>query len=100
MNRSDTIAQLTEALARAQGSFPAVQKSGKNAHLNNAYATLDDIIAAVRAPLAKNGLSVVQPLSSIEDGLVLETVLMHASGEWLASCTVVPTLSANKAENE
>ena len=86
MKRSETISALTEALAKAQGAFPAVQKSGENKHLGNQYSTLDDIIAAVRKPLAANGLSFLQPLVSLEDGaLVLETILMHQTGEWVGS---------------
>jgi len=101
MKRSETISALTEALAKAQGAFPAVQKSGKNEHLRNQYSTLDDIIAAVRKPLAANGLSFLQPLVSLEDGLlVLETVLMHQTGEWVSSEVAVPSLSGNRAVNE
>jgi len=101
MKRSETISALTEALAKAQGAFPAVQKSGENKHLGNQYSTLDDIIAAVRKPLAANGLSFLQPLVSLEDGaLVLETILMHQTGEWVSSEVAVPSLSGNKAVNE
>jgi len=101
MKRSETISALTEALAKAQGAFPAVQKSGENKHLGNQYCTLDDIIAAVRKPLAANGLSFLQPLVSLEDGaLVLETILMHQSGEWVGSEVAVPSLSGNRAVNE
>jgi len=101
MKRSETISALTEALAKAQGAFPAVQKSGENKHLGNQYSTLDDIIAAVRKPLAANGLSFLQPLVSLDDGaLVLETILMHQTGEWVGSEVAVPSLSGNRAVNE
>lgn len=100
MKHSETISALTEALAKAQGSFPAVQKSGENKHLGNQYSTLDDIIAAVRKPLAANGLSFVQPLTADEGTFLLETILMHQSGEWLSSEATVPNLSGNRAVNE
>jgi hypothetical protein len=77
--------KLATALAKAQGEFPAVRKSGTNPHLRNEYVTLDDIIAAVRAPLAQHGLSFVQLLNSNNgDGaLTLRTVLLHESGQFL-----------------
>ena len=101
MKRSETISALTEALAKAQGAFPAVQKSGENKHLGNQYSTLDDIIAAVRRPLATNGLSFLQPLVSLDDGaLALETILIHQTGEWVSSEVAMPSLSGNKAINE
>lgn len=101
MKHSESIAELTEALAKAQGAFPAVQKGGVNPHLKNRYSTLDDIIAAVRKPLAENGLSFVQPLTTSEDGtLMLETVLFHQSSEWMSSTAPLPTLTESRGINE
>ena len=99
MDRSDNISQLTCALAKAQSEFEAVAKVHHNPFLKNHYATLDDIIAAVRGPLSSNGLSFVQPLSSTDTGWVLETIVMHESGEWLGCSSVIPTLADNKGVN-
>lgn len=102
MDRSDTIIALTAALAKAQGEFTAAKKSRENPHLKNHYATLDDVINAIRAPLSKNGLAIIQPLTSHGDEYVqyvLETVLMHESGEWLSSSANIPPLDGNRAVN-
>ncbi len=43
---------------------------------------------AIREPLAKNGLSVTQTLGNDpvkENILIVETTLLHSSGEWIAS---------------
>ena len=81
-----SVDKLAAALAKAQGEFPAVQKTGRNPHLRNEYATLDDIIGAIRAPLAKHGLSFVQLLGTNGLGVAtLRTVLLHESGQRLES---------------
>lgn len=99
-NRSESISSLASALAAAQGEFAAATKSRENPFLKNMYATLDDIIAAVRVPLSKNGLSFMQPFTSDDTGeYTLETILFHESGEWYSSKAVVPRF-AGKGINE
>ena len=84
------INELAAALAQAQGKFKPVSKTGKNPHLRNEYATLDDIIGAIRGPLSEHGLSFVQLLSSNGDGVTnLKTILLHESGQQLESSVTV-----------
>ena len=71
MKQSEQVKELAAALVKAQGQFQPAKKSGKNPHLKNKYSTLDDIIEAVRGPLAKNGLSFLQMLDSDGDGPAL-----------------------------
>ncbi len=85
MIRSEAINELTIALAKAQGAFAAVAKSRSNPFLKTRYATLDDIISATRKPLSDNGLAVVQTIAQGEGGMDMETTLLHASGQWIAS---------------
>ena len=100
MNQSEHITALCEALSKAQGAFPGVRKTGKNPHRNSEYATLDDVITAIREPLAANGLSFVQPLRSDDDGVyLLETRIMHTSGEWISSHLAIPEFEANRGMN-
>lgn len=99
MERSESIAALAAALSAAQGQFKAAQKSRTNTFLKNKYATLDDIIAVVREPLHKNGLSFIQPLTGTGDGFEIETILIHESGEWLSCKSAIPNWAA-KGVNE
>jgi hypothetical protein len=99
MNRSDTIAQLSAALAQAQGEFTPAQKRGKNPQFKSGYATLDDVIASVRGPLAAHGLAVVQPLTNEGEQFILETILLHESGEWIGTETLIPHMEGNRATN-
>jgi len=83
-------AQISAALAIAQGKFQAPKRSkpvtvrtktGESYQF--AYAPLDEIIDAVKQPLAENGLSWVQYLQFPEGKTVLNTEILHASGERL-----------------
>ena len=89
MQRSDQIDQLATALAKAQGAMTSAEKDGKGNY--GKYASLAAIWDAIRAPLSVNGLSVTQTMSMDDGRPILETTLMHASGQWETSC--VPILA-------
>lgn len=81
---SNQIESLVEALSNAQSSIENVSKD-KQAY-GYKYADLASCLAAVKKPLADNGLSVSQIVSQDKDGKqVLITLLMHKSGQWLKS---------------
>ena len=85
MNRSESIASLATALAKAnlEMSNPAFDK--KNSHFNNGYASLAAVLNAIRQPLAKQGLSLIQTISTEPGSVTITTSLIHASGEWLSA---------------
>lgn len=85
-SKSESIAELAKALAKAQGEMEAAKKDSANPFFNSHYADLASVRDAIREPFAKNGLAVAQiPASVATDGTVrLSTMLMHASGEWIA----------------
>ena len=90
MNKSESIQLLAAALSKAQAEMPAIKFDSKNPFLKNDYASLGAIIAGVRPVIAKHGLSVAQ-LTFGEDGVAgVETVLMHASGEWISQSISMP----------
>lgn len=84
---SQTIADLATALAKAQGEIENAVKDGKNPHFKgSSYATLASIWNAIRAPLSKHGIAVMQCPSTDENGSVLMTTrLVHSSGDWMQS---------------
>lgn len=85
MMHSDSIDQIASALAKAQGAMKAATKDAANPHLNSKYATLAAVVEAIREPLAKHGLSIVQPIMETDEGPILVTMLLHESGQWLSS---------------
>ena len=76
------------ALSAFQGDLMPAKKTEENPFFGMKYASLASVWDAVRKPLAENGLSVTQTLGNDlvkNDILIVETTLLHKSGEWLAS---------------
>ena len=83
--QSDTVGAVFTALAEAQKTIQNPTKNAKNSHFKNTYTTLDEGLNVVREALSAVGLCVFQRTYMTDTVLMLETVLGHSSGEWLAS---------------
>lgn len=90
VKRSESIAALAAALSKAQGEFAAARFDAVNPFLKNRYASLGSIIEAAKPVMAKNGLSVAQPVTSDGTAVSVNTLLMHESGEWIESVMSLP----------
>lgn len=85
MQRSETITKLAESLSKFQSAVTMPSKN-RNNFFGRKYADLGAIFAAIQNPLADQGLSITQPISFTQEGkLIIETYLLHTSGEWIAS---------------
>jgi hypothetical protein len=84
MERSETIGKLSEALAKAQGEMKPASFDAQNPHFRSRYATLASIMEACRAALSRNQIAVVQGTSVVEDRVIVTTMLIHASGEFIS----------------
>lgn len=87
MNTTQSIANLAKALALAQREIKPALQDSTNPHFRSKYASLTAIYNACREPLAKNGLSVIQGVVEHEGSTILETMLMHESGEYISAGT-------------
>ena len=85
MSMSPTIGKLAGALSKAQGSISTALKNKENLFLKSSYSTLTAVWDACRDALVANELSVVQNPQFEGTQLVLETILMHSSGEFIIS---------------
>ena len=91
MNRSDSIAALAKALASAQSTMPGAVKVKMNPHFKNRDADLESGVDATKTPLSKNGIAYAQfARTSEKDEIVIETILMHESGEWISGEIAIP----------
>jgi hypothetical protein len=90
MKMSDSIAQLAEALSKAQGQIDAASKGAVNPHFKSRYADLNALREVIREPLALNDLSIVQLPRFGEKEVEVETMLMHKSGEFIAETLRMP----------
>ena len=80
---SPTIMEIAKALASAQGEMSGAKKGSANPFFASKYADLAAVIGAIREPLSKHGIAHTQIPGSDEHGMYLDTILMHASGEWI-----------------
>lgn len=85
MNKSESLKELSAALAKAQAAMPPVKMNATNPFLKNKYADLGAVIDTSRPVLAKHGLSVSQLVFTDADRVGVETILMHESGEWMSA---------------
>ncbi|HQN47778.1 MAG TPA: ERF family protein [Rugosibacter sp.] len=70
---------LIHALVRFQAGMRDIEKSASG--YGYKYAPLHEVWAAIRAPLADNGLAIIQHVVSNEAGCVgVKTILAHTSG--------------------
>lgn len=90
MNRSEQIHDLAAALAKAQGAIEDADKDATNPHFKSKYADLASVRAAIRKPFSDNGLSYVQLPRMAEKMVEVETVLMHASGQFIGETMAMP----------
>ena len=90
---SPDIGALAAALAKAQASYGDLTK-GHTATVGTSYsydyASLADCLAAVLPALSANGLALLQPAAAGPGGVVITTMLVHSSGQWIASSLLMP----------
>lgn len=72
---------LYAALVKAQKDFGPALKKKQNPHLQSKYADLAACMEAVTDALNNNGLALVQHTHECTDGVTVETVFLHESGE-------------------
>ena len=90
MKMSDTISALAGALSKAQGMIDDASKGSDNPHFKSRYADLASVRAAIREPLAVNDLAILQFSRAIQDGVEVETMLTHKSGEYFSEVLFMP----------
>ena len=83
MQSSEATNELAAALAKAQAEITNPAKDAKNPHYKSFYADLAAGIGAIRAPLSKNGIAVMQLTRLEGDVLFVDTRLTHSSGQWI-----------------
>ncbi len=77
--------QIASALVKAQKAFGPALKTATNPHFKKNYADLAACIEAVVDALNANGIALVQQTSDCSDGVIVETVFVHESGETFSS---------------
>lgn len=91
MNKSESTAKLAIALCQVQGALEGAVKGSANPFFKSKYADLSSTWDACRGLLKDNGLAVVQTMSVADaDGVIMDTTLLHTSGEWIGGSLYLP----------
>lgn len=89
METSNVINEIAAALSKAQGAMGGAVKDSANPFFKSKYADLESVWQACRAPLASNGLAVVQTVNAGELGIGITTMLTHTSGQWIKDTMII-----------
>ena len=72
---------IAAAFVKAQRQFGPALKTSVNPHFKSKYADLANCIEAVIEALNANGIGLMQRTYECKDGVLVETVFIHESGE-------------------
>ena len=95
MRTSESITNLAPALLKAQKKIGGAVKGSTNPFFKSSYADLGSVMEACKDALNENGICVLQPVGNG----VLETVLLHESGEYIAETMDLVSKSENNPQD-
>jgi hypothetical protein len=74
---------IATALVKAQKAFGPALKTSTNPHFKSRYADLSACVEAVMDGLNDNGIALIQKCYDCDNGVMVETMFVHESGEIL-----------------
>lgn len=104
---SKSVDQLIPALVKARRNFPEIHKDAEakvyykndpNKSFSFRYATLPAILSAVDPALLESGIWLTQHSRPTQNQLITTTILMHESGQYMASEYAVPIKASDTKE--
>lgn len=85
VSQSEEIKDIVTALTKAQAIMKPAVFNRINPHFKTRYADFKSCMDACRAPLADNGIAVIQSCETSDGKINLITMLAHISGQWMKS---------------
>jgi ERF superfamily. len=90
MKTSETVSELFKAMHKFRTQLKQPLKDANNPFFKSKYVPLENVVSVIDEAIAETGLSYTQETLYNENGLiVLETIIMHESGEYIALGGVV-----------
>lgn len=77
--------QIAQSFVKAQKAFGPALKSSTNPHFRTKYADLSACVEAVIDALNDNGIAMIQHTHDCDNGVIVETIFIHESGETLSN---------------
>ena len=75
---------IASAFVKAQKAFGPALKTNTNPHFKSKYADLSACVEAVIDALNDNGIALIQQCHESANGVIVETMFIHESGETLS----------------
>jgi hypothetical protein len=75
---------IASALVKAQKEFGPALKTSTNPHFRSRYADLSACVEAVIDALNNNGIMIMQHTHPCDNGVIVETMFIHESGEYVS----------------
>ena len=95
LTHSEEMDKIAPALAQLQSKLGNVARDAENPHFRHGYTSLPAFLEAVRGPLGEHGFSLSQHPGIDDLGhVIVETFLLHESGQWLRSVAASPAVKA------
>lgn len=99
MEKSETIANISKAILKAQKEMGNAIKDSANPFFKSKYADLNSVREACIPALNNNGITALQPIVMINGVDYVETILLHESGEFFSSLTKIIFSKQNDAQS-
>lgn len=78
-------AKICAAFVKAQAEIEKAIKEKNNPHFRSKYADLGAVVDAIKPALEKHGLGFFQKFHEDHEGVTVETIIIHESGESLSN---------------
>lgn len=78
-------AKICAAFVKAQAEIEKAVKEKNNPHFRSKYADLGAVVDAIKPALEKHGLGFFQKFHEDHEGVTVETIIVHESGESLSN---------------
>lgn len=85
MQTSQSIENISKAIIALNAELSNPKNTADNPFFKSKYAPLNEILNEVRPLLSKHGLAIIQNTMSIDDRIGIQTVIIHSTGESIAS---------------
>ena len=99
MNKSESIVEISKAMAKFQAEVKQPFKDANNPFFKSKYVPLESVVESITSIAPKHGISFVQWASNDENGRVgVSTMIMHTSGEYIEFDPVYMNADKNTAQ--
>lgn len=88
LKRSEGLGQLALALSKAQGEMGSAIKDSTNPFFKSRYTSRAAVRAAYTPALSKHELAFLQPAKTIGRSVIITSLLVHSSGEFIEETMV------------